>query len=413
MGPKIVVAGDQWWTEDDPDGLYPHSDRPQPLSRGGTSPTIVLLNQDQMTLRTPTAWWSGDRQGEPSPLVGQAQTARPAGRVYLQAGAGHIVQVTDERGRRALAPDGGPNGNAASGIPGALVRVGVQAPTTVILPSGPRYTVSLAAGRSGAGQLSVWDGGGSSVVAARGRAGGGLVARVDGTAADVFATPGPRDQGRRRGGAAHRDRTVPLRRGRAGARRRAGPVEAGGARRASRRGRGPRRLRWRAGVRRGGRCAAPRSGWGRSAGTCTPGWCGSGPDRSGRARSVSLRPDWGDLRTGAVPATRTDAAGAVTPAAAGASVVRQGAIRTVVASAAGPRARWRVVLRRPAAVTVAVAVQRAGCCTTRRIFDGPSGSIPVPAGLRAGDRITLTVTAQDPDNPFLVQTASRRLRPSR
>ena len=189
-GPRIVVAGGQWWTENDPDGLYPHSDRPQPLSRGGTSPTIMMLGQDQMALRTPAAWWSVDRQGAPSPLISQAGTARPAGRVYLQAGAGRIVQVTDERGRRALAPDGGPNGSPASGIPGTLVRVGVEAPTTVILPSGPRYAVTLAAGRRGAGQLSVWDRGGLSVVSGRGRTGGGLVAGVDGTAADVSATPG-------------------------------------------------------------------------------------------------------------------------------------------------------------------------------------------------------------------------------
>ena len=126
-----------------------------------------------------------------------------------------------------------------------------------------------------------------------------------------------------------------------------------------------------------------------------------------------MRPAWGDLRSGRIAATRAGPAGAAQSAPVAGRVVRQRAIRAIEASAAGGRVRWRVDLRRPAEVTVSVAVQRAGCCSTRRIFRGVEGSAALPAGLRRADRITLSVTAQDRQNPFLLQTASRRLEPAR
>ena len=195
-GPRFVVRGDHWWLENDPQNLYPHSDRPVAISPAPSQPSVFLLTEQQMSQADPVAWWIGARNGEPSPLLaaGARESARrppTTPRLYVQATRGRIVQVTDAQGRSALGIDGGPNPDPASRIPGALVRVGLEASTTVVLPRDAPYTISLANGQNAEGRLLVWDGTSFSSVVARGARTAPAQVTVDGAPGRLSVTPTP------------------------------------------------------------------------------------------------------------------------------------------------------------------------------------------------------------------------------
>ena len=408
-GPEFVVRGDDWWLENDPQDLYPHSDRPVAISPAPNQPSVFLLTEEQMSQADPVAWWIGARNGEPNPLLaaGARESARrpPARpRLYVQATRGRVVQVTDDQGRRALGVDGGPNPDPASSIPGALVRVGLEASTTVVLPRDARYTVSLANGENAEGRLLVWDGTSFSSVVARGPRVAPAQVIVDGAPGRLSVTPTPggragigiyRRVGEGRFLAAEASwrfgagETVPAPTGPVGV-----TLGDGGDVRLSGENAPPAEVRL--GALGRGRARVLRAAAGALQG----------------GDSLDLRPRWGDLEAGPIGAMRSSAGGAAQASSLSARPVLLHAIKALDVSSTGgatPTVRWSVALRRPAAVTVTVHVTGRTRPDLRHVFRGFAGRWTLPDNGPGADRVEVSAAAQDRGNPFLVQTQTKRL----
>jgi hypothetical protein len=356
------------------------------------------------------AWWIGARNGEPNPLLtaGARESARrrPTGpRLYIQATRGHIVQVTDDQGRRALAADGGPNHDPASNIPGALVRVGLEASTTVVLPSGARYTVSLAGGGNAEGRLLVWDRTSFSSVVARGPRTAPAEVIVDGAPSQLSVTPTPGGQAgigiyRKVGAGRFRSAEASWRfNERETASAPTGPL----------------------GVTLGNRGDVRLSGENAPRAEVRLGVMGTGGyarvvrAAAGALRgsdSLDVRPLWGDLKAGRIRGTRSTTGGGARTTALSARPVALHAIKAVEASSSGgatPTVRWSVALRRPASVTVTVHVTGKTCPELRHVFRGYTGKWTLRDYGPGAYRVEVSAAAQDAGNPFLVQKRTERL----
>ena len=408
-GPRFVVRGDHWWLENDPQNLYPHSDRPVAISPAPSQPSVFLLTEQQMSQADPVAWWIGARNGEPSPLLaaGARESARrppTTPRLYVQATRGRIVQVTDAQGRSALGTDGGPNPDPASRIPGALVRVGLEASTTVVLPRDAPYTISLANGQNAEGRLLVWDGTSFSSVVARGARTAPAQVTVDGAPGRLSVTPTPggragigiyRRVGEGRFLAAEASwrfgagETVPAPTGPVGV-----TLGDGGDVLLSGEDAPPAELRLGVIGRRGARVLRATAGALQGGG------------------SLDLRPRWGDLKAGPIPAMRSSAGATAQASSLSAHPVLLHAIKAVDVSSTGgatPTVRWSVALRRPASITVTVRVSGRTRPALRHVFRGVAGKWTLPDHGPGAYRVEVGAAAQDRSNPFLVQTRTKRL----
>jgi hypothetical protein len=394
----FVVEGDRWYVEGDSENLYPKSGSAQPLAQAGSGqPSVIVLSEEQMTTRKPTPWWSSDRRGVPHPFIGGAAiTADRVPNLYLQASQGRIAQVVDDRGRRALAPGGGPNRDRRTSIPGAFVRTGLQAPTQITVPSGRKYTVSIVGDGAPGATLFTWDRSAYSAVNAEVQPGQAAVVQVDGAARALSMSPVSRGSGvisviSKVGKGRYRAAEAASRRtgGRLGV-----AVDPKGTVTVDARG-GASRPELRLGVLGNGYGRVVRAD--------------AGGLRSGEALAVS--PRWGDLK-GDLRATRTGQ-NADEPVTLEAREITLDALRRVeldLASARGRRTvEWDVALRRAADVSVTVEVTYADgrpCGLPRRVFTDESGRWRIPTLPPGKYRVGLGVAAQDRENPFLVQRRS-------